>query len=160
MKTNCSEIDATTGPPSQIINNRPHKVKVDTMSRLTLVQALVFTVFIVMAICGLWLGYIWQDGMLGPVETQDRIDENLKEWGPFAFLIDIFIFMPLTWWFTRKYVWREKVTGVLPGLLLDTKPVLPLPPPPSQYPKFLPPIYDTQETDDWAWEDMRLRNQK
>ncbi|MBP98856.1 hypothetical protein CMK18_23145 [Candidatus Poribacteria bacterium] len=131
------------------------------MSRLTLVQALVFTLFIVMAICGLWLGYIWQDGMLGPVETQDRIDETLKQWGPFAFLIDIFIFMPLTWWFTRKYVWREKIKGVLPGLLLDEKPIIPIaPPPPPMYPKFVPPIYDTPANEDWVWEEMTLRDQK
>lgn len=78
------------------------------MSRLTFVQALIFTLFLVMAISGLWLGYIWQDGMLGPEETQERLDETSKVFGPWAILIDIFIFMPLTWWFTRKYVWREK----------------------------------------------------
>lgn len=156
MRTNYSEIDATTGLPSQIINNRQHKGNTH-MSRLTLVQALIFTVFLVMAISGLWLGYIWQEGMLGPEETQQRLDETSKLFGPWAILIDVFIFMPLTWWFTRKYLWREKITGVLPGLLLE-KPIVPVTPPPP--PKFVPPIYDQQQNDDWAWEDMRMRNGK
>lgn len=125
------------------------------MSRLTLVQALIFTVFLVMAISGLWLGFIWQDGMLDPVETQERLDETSQQFGPWAILIDVFIFMPLTWWFTRRYFWREKVTGVLPGLMLDI-PTLPAVPPP---PKFVPPIY-AQQNDDWAWEDMQMRNGK
>ena len=127
------------------------------MSRPTLVQALIFTVFLVMAISGLWLGYIWQDGMLGPEETQQRLDETSKVFGPWAILIDVFIFMPLTWWITRKYLWREKITGVLTGLLLE-KPIVPVTPPPP--PKFVPPIYDQQQNDDWAWEDMRMRNGK
>ena len=131
------------------------------MSRLTFVQALVFTLFLVMAISGLWLGYIWQDGMLGPEETQERLDETSKVFGPWAMLIDIFIFMPLTWWFTRKYVWREKITGVLPGLLLDKTPPLlpPAPPEPPARPQFIEPQY-APPNDDWMWDELQMRERK
>ena len=83
------------GLPSQIINNRPHKVSMN-MSRLTLVQALVFTLFLVMAISGLWLGYIWQDGMLSPEETQERLDETSK-----VFVLKIGSSLPRT----SKAIW-------------------------------------------------------
>ena len=131
------------------------------MSRLTFVQALIFTIFIVMAICGLWLGYIWQDGMLGPVETQEQINATSKQFGPWAILIDIFIFMPLTWWFARKYVWKEKIKGVLPGLLMDkTLPMLPpIPPEPPAPPFFIEPEY-APTNDDWMCDELRMRERK
>lgn len=128
------------------------------MSRFhAFLQACIFTVFMIMAVCAFFFGYIWRDGFLGPEESQDAINALLATIGPWAFAIDIFIVSPLLWWFTRSTIWKPK-TKLLKGLMIDSEDlkVIPIIPPPSEYPVFLPPPYDP-EPDQNIWDEMSQR---
>ncbi len=126
------------------------------MSRLhAFFQACVFTVFIIMAVSALCLGYIWRDGMLDPMETQEALNRLFATVGPWAVAIDIFIISPLLWWLARSTLFKPKIK-VMKGLLLDDfKPIPPIPPDPER-PVFLPPPYDP--TPDYSiWDEMKQR---
>lgn len=126
------------------------------MSRLhAFIQACVFTVFITMAVSAFCLGYVWKDGMLDPMETQDALNELFAKVGPWAVAIDIFIVSPLLWWLARSTLFKPKVE-VMKGLLLDDmKPIPPIPPA-HERPVFLPPPYDPNP-DYSIWDEMKQR---
>lgn len=125
------------------------------MSRFhAFVQACIFTIFMIMAVCAFFFGYIWRGGFLGPEESEDAINALLATIGPWAFAIDVFIISPLLWWFTRSTIWKPK-TKILKGLIMDDKPI-PIIPPPAEYPVFLPPPYDP-EPDPKIWDEMSRR---
>ena len=113
------------------------------------VQACIFSLFLIMATCGFILGYIWRDGLMGPVESQNAVNDLLKSLGPWAVAIDIFVFTPLMWWLARSTFFKPKVK-IIPGIIMDDKPIVPIPP------VFVPPPYDP--TPDYSiWDEMSQR---
>jgi len=126
------------------------------MSRLhSFIQACIFTVFIIMAVSALCLGYVWREGMVGPSETQSALNNLFATLGPWAIMLDVFILTPLLWWIGRSTFFKPKSPEIIKGLMLD-KPLPPIPPPDSKGPVFLPPRYDT--TPDMSiWDEMRMK---
>ena len=123
------------------------------MSRFwAFLQACIFSLFLIMAICGFILGYIWRDGLMDPDESQEAVNQVLSFLGPWAFAIDVFFLSPLIWWLARSTVWKPIVKEVPP---LPTDIVIPsmidLPP------IFLPPPYSDPNQD--MWEEMLLKNE-
>ena len=114
------------------------------------VQACIFSLFLIMATCGFILGYIWQDGLMGQSESQEAVNELLKSLGPWAVAIDIFVFTPLMWWLARKTFFKPDLK-IIPGIIVDDKPIVPIPPP-----VFVPPPYDPA-LDYSIWEEMSQR---
>ncbi len=126
------------------------------MSRLhSFLQACIFTIFIIMAVSALCLGYVWRDGMLGPFQTQDALNDLFATLGPWAIMIDLCIFTPLLWWIGRSTFFKPKPPEIIKGLMLD-KPLPPIPPPDATRPVFLAPPYDTT-TDSSIWDEMKMK---
>ena len=117
-----------------------------TMSKLSFLQAVVFTVFLIMAMQGFILGYLWRDGILPPEETGRNLSNLLAFWGPWAFLLDVIIFSPLFWWFISKFIPQKEIV----------KPIVPIVPPMIDLPQFVPPPYDPalQDTPESRWEEL------
>ena len=118
------------------------------MSRLhSFFQACILTIFTLMVVCGLFFGYIWRDGLLGPDESQDAINAILLMIGPWAFAIDIFIISPLLWWIVPRDIFKRKV-NIIKGIMTDK--TIPILPPPM--PQMLEPTNDAA-----IWEEIRQR---
>jgi len=117
------------------------------MSKLSFLQAIVFTVFLIMAMQGFILGYLWRDGILPPEQTGQALSELLAIWGPFAILLDVVIAAPLFWWFISKFLPQKEIV----------KPMVPIVPPMIDLPQFIPPPYDPtlqEDTPESRWEEL------
>jgi len=114
------------------------------MAKLSFLQAIIFTVFLIIAMQGFILGYLWRNGILPPDQTGAELTKLLSIWGPFAFLLDLIIITPLLWWFGGKF--------------LPSKPkvVPPIVPPMIDLPQFVPPSYDytLQDSEEHRWEEL------
>ncbi len=103
-----------------------------------------------------YLMWIWRNGILDPATTTNVIMGHVEYLGPWGILLDIFILF-FIWAFVKQSRKKKEVTGILPGLLLDLKP---LPPPiPPAPPQLSAPIKDPR-VEDWVWEELQMKRDK
>lgn len=115
------------------------------MAKLSFLQAVIFAVFLIVAMQGFILGYLWRDGILPPEETGAQLTELLAVWGPFAFLLDVIVITPFLWWLGGKFI-PQKTPKVVPAIV----------PPMIDLPNFVPPPYDPtpQDSEQHRWEEL------